>query len=96
MRVSQQQLSYVKKLCEEVAPESKLYLFGSRLDDKQKGGDIDLMILTKDKLSIKNKAYIRYGFFEQHGEQKLDLVNFTYDEEDPFKNLVLMQGVEIK
>ena len=96
MRIPQEQLSYFKTLCLEVAPESKVYLFGSRLDDTQKGGDIDIMVLTDKKLSIRNRSHIRYGFYEKYGEQKLDLVNFTFDEESPFKNLVLIEGVEIK
>ena len=79
-----------------MAPESKVYLFGSRLDDTQKGGDIDIMVLTDKKLSIRNRSHIRYGFYEKYGEQKLDLVNFTFDEESPFKNLVLIEGVEVK
>lgn len=96
MRITQQELSYLKKLCHEVAPESKLYLFGSRLDDAQKGGDIDLMILTQEKLTVRSKGHIRYGYFEKYGEQKIDLVNFTFNEDNPFKNLVLIEGLEIK
>ena len=33
MRIPQEQLSYFKELCFEVAPQSKVYLFNSRLDD---------------------------------------------------------------
>lgn len=95
MRIPKEQLLCFKNLCIEVAPESKVYLFGSRLDDDQKGGDIDFMILTDKKLSVSQRSHIRFGFFEKYGEQKIDMVNFTFSQEHPFKEMVLMKGIEI-
>jgi len=54
---------------------TKVYLFGSRVDDSMKGGDIDLLIKTdnKDKLYEKKIKYIA-RLYKLLGEQKIDIV----------------------
>ncbi|HEY8272885.1 MAG TPA: nucleotidyltransferase domain-containing protein [Pseudobdellovibrionaceae bacterium] len=54
----------------------KLYLFGSRADDKKKGGDIDLLLLVpasekETVVELKNK--IRIKIFETLSEQRIDI-----------------------
>ncbi len=55
----------------------KLWLFGSRVDDQKKGGDIDLFIETQieDILEIQNKkiAFL-VDLKKQIGDQKIDIV----------------------
>lgn len=60
--------------------ESKMFLFGSRLDDQKKGGDIDLYLIPKialeknseNILSLKSKFLVELQ--DVIGEQKIDLV----------------------
>jgi predicted nucleotidyltransferase len=73
--------------------EAAVYLFGSRVDDKKKGGDIDILILSgiltrDDKRNIKTKLY------ELLGEQKIDIV-LAVDDSDPFVKLALGTGVKL-
>ncbi|MBU0878486.1 MAG: nucleotidyltransferase domain-containing protein [Candidatus Omnitrophica bacterium] len=75
-----------------ILPDAMVYLFGSRVDDNGKGGDIDIMILSDRKMSWKEKAMIRWHFFEKFGEQKLDIISFVFGEESPFKQIVLREG----
>jgi uncharacterized protein len=59
-----------------------VYLFGSRLDRKKRGGDIDLLLIPSIKvLPLKTTLTIQARFFSQ-SEQKLDVV--VYDGNDPF------------
>lgn len=95
MWVPPEQLTFLITQILEKAQEAKVYLFGSRVRDNQKGGDIDILILSERKLSLADKARIRYAFYEKFGEQKLDLVNFTFNEESNFKELALMEAVKI-
>ncbi|MCP5104136.1 MAG: nucleotidyltransferase domain-containing protein, partial [bacterium] len=76
-------------------PEFKLYLFGSRVDDDKKGGDIDILILSGEPLKRKDKRSIKIAFYNKFGYQKLDLVHFIFDDPSPFKELALLEGVEL-
>ncbi len=49
MRISNEEINVLKSKLAELSCDAKLYLFGSRLDDDKKGGDIDLLVLS-DKL----------------------------------------------
>jgi len=91
----QEQLDFLKQQVLSREKNAKVYLFGSRVDDSQKGGDIDILILTEKKLSFNDKTRIRYAFFEKYGEQKLDLVNFRFAEDSNFKELAMLEAIEL-
>jgi len=95
MRVPKEQLDFLKRQILSRANSAKVYLFGSRADDNRKGGDVDILILSSSKLSFNDKTRIKYAFFEKYGEQKLDLVNFKFDENSNFKELALMDAIEL-
>lgn len=95
MRVPGEQLKFLKQAVLSRAKNAKIYLFGSRVDDNKRGGDIDILILSEMKLSLRDKALIRYSFFEKFGEQKLDLVNYRFEEPSNFKKLALLEAVEL-
>ena len=46
MRLSQKELETIKNTIHSVFGEVGVYLFGSRVDDSKKGGDIDLYIIS--------------------------------------------------
>jgi predicted nucleotidyltransferase len=82
-------LSTVKCLDEN----ARVYLFGSRVDDSKKGGDIDLLVMS-DRLTSEDKRTIRMKLYELLGEQKIDLV-LAADDSDPFIKLALGSGVKL-
>ncbi len=52
MRLSNEQLDIIKStVTEKVHTDYKLFLFGSRIDDTKRGGDIDLAIQVTGKVS---------------------------------------------
>ncbi|MFA6408902.1 MAG: nucleotidyltransferase domain-containing protein [Gammaproteobacteria bacterium] len=95
MRIEPEQLQFIKKSVKKFLPNAKVYLFGSRIDDKKRGGDIDILVLGSKTLTLQEKTEIRVEFWKNFGEQKLDIVDFTFDDPSPFKELVLMEAVEI-
>jgi predicted nucleotidyltransferase len=95
MRISLQEIDFLKKELSAILDQPVIYLFGSRLDDDKKGGDLDIMVLAKRKLTWKEKAKVRWRFFEKFGEQKLDIISFALEEKNTFKEIVLRQGEKI-
>ena len=63
MRLSKKYIETIKKYFKEFFQNGEIYLFGSRVDDSKKGGDIDLYLVLKEhsnlfEIFIKNKKRI--------------------------------------
>lgn len=91
MRISQEKLDFLSKEIKLILLNCKLYLFGSRVDDTKRGGDIDILILSEIKLNLSDKLKIKRKFYNKYGEQKIDIVNFTFLDKNPFKDLILSE-----
>ena len=75
MRLQQDKINYLKQLSSDIFNSSNIYLFGSRIDDNLKGGDIDIYIQTDKKENIlKSKIIFLREFDKKFGEQKVDLI----------------------
>lgn len=92
MRISKQEIYLLKDKLNTLSKEASLYLFGSRIDDTKKGGDIDLLIVSSS-LTKKDLRILRIEFFKKFGEQKLDILlddgNFT----NPFNKLISSKAI---
>ena len=95
MRLNPEITEFLKAKILEISPEAKIYLFGSRARDEDKGGDIDILILSEHKLGFEGLSKIRREFWKKYGEQKLDLVNYTFEDDASFKSLVLEYAIEL-
>lgn len=75
MRLNAAQQKAIVETFLEVFGKGELRLFGSRVDDSKKGGDIDLYIqpLSSENLAEKRIIYLA-KLKRQIGEQKIDLV----------------------
>jgi len=49
MRLTNFEATTIKKVFTEIFGEGKIYLFGSRIDDSKRGGDIDLYLCPKNE-----------------------------------------------
>jgi len=77
MRLSHQQIDIIKnKIASVLGPAKKIMLFGSRINDEEKGGDIDLYIETdhvqENRASIASRiaASIQISL----GDRKVDIL----------------------
>ncbi|MFA5817382.1 MAG: nucleotidyltransferase domain-containing protein [Bacteroidales bacterium] len=95
MRITEPIRQFFVEEIGKIDPRAEVYLFGSRTDDLARGGDIDILILSEERIPSNSIRILRREFFKSFGWQKLDLVNFLFNEEDPFKNLILNQLVRL-
>lgn len=90
MRLSSKQIEAIKETFIQVFCKGEVMLFGSRVDDSKKGGDIDLyvrpFIATDDLFKLKLKFLV--DLKSRIGEQKIDLVL------EPFASNELKQEVQ--
>ena len=83
----------LKEQIHQCLPSAKVYLFGSRVDNEKRGGDIDILIIGERTLSLQEKRDIKISFYKKFGEQKIDLVSFENDDPVPFKQIAESEGV---
>ena len=95
MRLSATIYSSIKNRIHQSIPDADVFLFGSRVDDSGKSGDIDLLLLTEEKLPLVFMNQIRRLILNDIGEQKIDMVNFKKSENHPFKSLALETAVRL-
>ena len=66
MRLSDNEIKAIKEVIGGIDKDAHIYLFGSRVHDDKKGGDIDLFILShKLKQGIRVKSDIDYGILSR-------------------------------
>jgi predicted nucleotidyltransferase len=89
MRIATAQKKFIYDYWKEKEPSNQVYLFGSRVDDSKKGGDIDILVLSDKKLHHTDLFKMKQLFFLKFGEQKMDVVSFTKNDESVFKKYIL-------
>jgi len=93
MRLNETYKKVIKKAFLEVFKEGEIYLFGSRVDDNKKGGDIDLYLVVNE-YSLKKKLKFLAKIKKVLGEQKIDVV-FNKDENRPIEKEAKKWGIKL-
>lgn len=76
MRLTTAQISTIKRLAKQTFGQpAEVYLFGSRVDDQVRGGDIDIYIDTDARQSLLRKKLRLTSLLQMElGEQRFDIV----------------------
>ena len=74
MRLKQFEIKAIKEAVKQYDKNAQVFLYGSRVDDNKKGGDIDLLILS-GKIKNNEIRKIRLKIFDIIGEQKIDIIS---------------------
>jgi len=77
MRLTDKQIKIIKELVSKhFGRDAKVLLFGSRVDDASRGGDIDLFIETdcSSEQALKAKMSLYAGLQRKLGERRIDIV----------------------
>ena len=94
MRLSEHEQQAIREIVRREDPSAVIYLFGSRLDDGRKGGDIDLYLETdvdSELLGLKTRILSR--LWERLGPQKIDLlIHRRHTPRTPFETEIHRAG----
>ncbi len=93
MRLTKKEIATINAVIAKYDKFAEVHLFGSRIDDKKKGGDIDLLVFS-DNLTFDDNLKIKVEIKEVLGDQKIDLI-ITRDKSDPFVDLIFDSSVKL-
>ena len=96
MRLTMFEITTIQRNAENIFGDRvKVYLFGSRVDDNKKGGDIDLYVIPENKDNFfEKKIKFLSALNSALGEQKIDVV-IAKDQTRPIEKQALETGIEL-
>ncbi len=93
MRITSEEHQAISNTIHQSDAEAMIYLFGSRADDSAKGGDIDLLVLSK-KINLMDKLNILAQLHQRIGARRIDIAIYP-DTTRPFPRMVIQTGVRL-
>jgi predicted nucleotidyltransferase len=95
MRLANNEIEAIKSSFTSVFNTGHIYLFGSRIDDTQRGGDIDLYIDVdyNDNIQTKKIEFL-VDLKSKIGEQKIDVV-ISKDKSRVIEQEALSKGIRL-
>lgn len=95
MRLQSKEIQTIIQVAKEIYGEGvKIYLFGSRLNDEKRGGDIDLLVRTEgEKRNVLARIRMIARLKQYLGDRKIDIIG---DHEDsPVVYEALKNGIQL-
>lgn len=94
MRLLPKEIQAIRQVLLDADPQGRIYLFGSRMDDEKRGGDIDIFFEPSKNLGLKKQLGLEYRLTTLC-ETKVDLLlkNPAQDEKPIFG--IARQGVSL-
>ena len=93
MRLATEEQLAIGETIRQADNEAQICLFGSRVDDAAGGGDIDLLVLSKN-IDLMKKLDILAQLHRKLGERKIDIAVYP-DTTRPFPRMVVQEGVRL-
>jgi len=94
MRLTHQEITIIKSTILNSLTDSKIILFGSRVYDDKRGGDIDLLIQTNQNVDTKQQIKILAEMELKGIERKVDLLFQTpFTKEQNIFKTALKEGI---
>jgi len=95
MRLTASEISAIREEIVRLDPKAEVYLYGSRVDDTARGGDVDLLVLS-EILGFREVRRLRLQILDRIGWQQLDLAVRRRDElNEPLAVMALETGVKL-
>jgi len=95
MRLTAGEITAIREEIGRLDTKAEVYLYGSRVDDTARGGDVDLLVVS-DTLSFRDVLRLRTGILDRIGWQQLDLVVRRRDQlDEPLAAMAQETGVKL-
>jgi len=96
LRITEHEKNAIVEAVRAVDPDAQVWLFGSRVDDSKKGGDIDIAIFS-DKINkdVMQKIKVSQLIRDDIGEQRIDIVTTSNGKEAIFR-LAVAEGIQLQ
>ena len=94
MRLTSAEASVIKGLISKADPDGKVYLFGSRVDDNRKGGDIDIFLEASKKIDFKEQLLLQHRLIAGC-DTKVDLVIQNPNDHEEIIHTIAKMGVRL-
>ena len=95
MRLQSKEIQTIIQIAKDIYGETvQVYLFGSRLNDEKRGGDIDLLVRSTGEMRWASVPVCTTARLKLHlGDQKIDVIG---DHEDsPVVQEALKNGIQL-
>lgn len=97
MRLKKEYIDYIKRsVIDLFGKDAKVYLFGSRIDESRKGGDIDIYVETNLKKNIFDKKIeLLKRLHDKMGDQKIDIVINNHTTQKYIYEIARQEGIAL-
>ena len=97
MRLKKNEIEAIKKVAGLIFKKPEIYLFGSRINDNLKGGDIDLYIKLSYKPNLTDDIKFLAKLKRIIGERKIDLViDYPQRQKELIDEIVKKEGIRLE
>lgn len=95
MRLSASEIAAIREETGRLDPQAEIYLYGSRVDDAARGGDVDLLVVS-ETLGFRELLRLRQQILDRIGWQQLDLVIRRRDQlNEPMAAIARETGIKL-
>ena len=95
MRLTASEIAAIREEIGRLDPKAEVYLYGSRVDDKARGGDVDLLVIS-ETLGFRELLRLRRQILDRIGWQQLDVVVRRPDQvNEPLAAMARETGVRL-
>ena len=96
MRITEHEKNIIVDAVKSADSNARIWLFGSRVDDQKKGGDIDIAIFSeKINKDVMLEIQVRHSICDSIGEQRIDIITTSDGKEAIFK-LAMAEGIVLQ
>ena len=95
MRLTDKEVEAIEESFRNTFQSGSVRLFGSRVDNEKRGGDIDLYIETEDRQNLaRKKIDFLVTLKRRIGERKIDVV-ISGSQQRPIDEIAKREGIEL-